>query len=120
DRLLCVRVVDLRSGGGASVYRGHGEVRGAVTDERLTLKRSSAAKTRLKSALAESARVRLSDRWDSPFPGVAAGFAVPLVASGELYGLLDVGYLLGTDSTEGDEAAMLPIANHLSVALRNE
>jgi two-component system, NtrC family, sensor kinase len=119
-RLLCVRVVDLRSGGGARVYAGHGDVRNALREERLTIKRSSAAKTRLKSALAESARVRLSDRWDSPFPGVAAGFAVPLVASGELYGLLDVGYPLGLDSCADDEAAMLPIANHLSVALRNE
>ena len=119
-RLLAVRVVDLRAGGGARVYPAAGEVRSAVSEERLTLKRSSAAKTRLKSALTESARVRLSDRWDSPFPGVAAGFAIPLVASGELYGLLDVGYPLGSDSSESDEADMLPIANHLSVVLRNE
>ena len=119
-RLLAVRVVDLRAGGGARVYPAAGEVRSGVEEERLTLKRSSAAKTRLKSALAESARVRLSDRWDSPFPGVAAGFAIPLVASGELYGLLDVGYPLGSDSSEADEADMLPIANHLSVVLRNE
>jgi two-component system NtrC family sensor kinase len=119
-RFVAVRVIDLRSADGARVYGGHGEVRPGLGDERLTIKRSSAAKTRLKSALAESARVRLAGRWDSPFPGVAAGFAVPLVASGELYGLLDVGYPLGCDQCEDDEAAILPIANHLSVALRNE
>src|SRR5690606_13336592 len=77
-----------------------------------------------KSALRESARIRLRDRWDSPFPGIARGFAVPLVASGEFYGVLDVGYTMSTDMTAdaaaSDEPLILPIANHLSVALRNE
>jgi PAS domain S-box-containing protein len=45
---------------------------------------------------------------------------VPLVAAGELYGLLDVGYPLGRDGGAADEALILPIANQLSVALRNE
>jgi two-component system, NtrC family, sensor kinase len=119
-RLLVVRVLDLRSPETAAVYPGHGEVRAGFDRERITLKRSSTAKTRLKRALAHSARIRLSDRWDSPFPGVAAGFAVPLVASGELYGVLDVGYPLGIDNSACDEPLVLPIANHLSVALRNE
>ncbi len=119
-RYLVVRVLDLRSPDTAHVYPGEGEVRVGFERERITLKRSSAAKTRLKRALAQSARIRLSDRWDSPFPGVAAGFAVPLVASGELYGVLDVGYPLGGDNSSVDEHLILPIANHLSVALRNE
>ncbi len=120
QRHLVVRVIDLRSPERARVYQGHGDVRPGFERERITLKRSSAAKTRLKRALAHSARVRLSDRWDSPFPGIAHGFAVPLVASGELYGVLDVGYPLGTNHAAADEPRVLPIANHLSVALRNE
>src|SRR5690606_30837051 len=32
----------------------------------------------------------------------------------------DVGYPLGTDRSEDDEPLLLPLANHLSVALRNE
>jgi two-component system, NtrC family, sensor kinase len=120
QRHLVVRVIDLRSPERAKVYRGHGDVRAGFERERITLKRSSAAKTRLKRALAHSARIRLSDRWDSPFPGVAHGFAVPLVASGELYGVLDVGYPLGSNNSIADEPLVLPIANHLSVALRNE
>jgi two-component system, NtrC family, sensor kinase len=51
---------------------------------------------------------------------VATGFAVPLVASGEFYGVLDVGYPLGSDMSESDQPLILPLANHLSVALRNE
>jgi two-component system, NtrC family, sensor kinase len=121
-RYLVVRVLDLRSPDSARVYLGNGEVREGLErdSERLILRRSSAIKSRLKSALAASARVHLADRWDSPFPHVAAGFAVPLVASGELYGVLDVGYPLGTDRTEQDEPLILPLVNHLSVALRNE
>jgi len=119
-RYLVVRVLDLRSPDTAHVYCGRGEVRPGFDRERIALKRSSAAKTRLKRALAQSARIRLSDRWDPPFPGVAAGFAVPLVASGEFYGVLDMAYPLGTDSSAADEPLVLPIANHLSVALRNE
>jgi PAS domain S-box-containing protein len=119
-RWLVMRVIDLRSPDTAHVYRGHGEVRAGFERERITLKRSSTAKTRLKRALAQSARIRLSERWDSPFPGLAAGFAVPLVASGELYGVLDVGYPLGSDNSAADERLVLPICNHLSVVLRNE
>jgi PAS domain S-box-containing protein len=104
----------------ARVYCGTGNMRPGVDRDRLTFKRSSVDKTRLKTALAESARVRISDRWDCPFEGLAAGFAVPLVAAGELYGILDVGYQLGFDASEEDEAVVLPLANHLSVALRNE
>ena len=120
QRYVAVRVLDLRSPDSAHVYAIGAEVRAGFDGERVTLKRSSTAKTRLKRALAQSARIRLSDRWDSPFPGVAAGFAVPLVASGELYGVLDVGYPLGGDNSAADEELILPIANHLSVALRNE
>lgn len=119
-RFLVVRVIDLRSADSVHIYSGSGTVRDGLERERLTLKKSSVAKTRLKSALAASARVRQLNRWDSPFPGVAVGFAVPLVASGELYGVLDVGYPLGSDNRKKDEEAILPLANHLSVALRNE
>jgi two-component system, NtrC family, sensor kinase len=77
-------------------------------------------KTRLKTALAASARVSIVDHWDSPFRDVAAGFTVPLVAAGELYGVFDVGYPLGCAASEEDEQLLLPFVNHLSVALRNE
>jgi two-component system, NtrC family, sensor kinase len=45
---------------------------------------------------------------------------VPLVAGGDIYGALDVGYPAGARVTlEEDERDLLPIANQLSVALRN-
>ena len=119
-RVLAVRVLDPRSAETPRAYVANGTLRGDIEHERITVKQSSVEKTRLKSAVASSARIKLRDTWDSPFPGVAAGFGVPLVASGEFYGQLDVGYPLGLDRAELDEPLMLPIANHLSVALRNE
>jgi len=120
DRRIAVRVLDPRTREPARVYSLGGELRSGLETERVTIKESSVGKTRLKTAVAASARLRLGTRWDSPFPHVAAGFAVPLVASGELYGLLDVGYPLGVDLSEVDEPVVLPVANQLALALRNQ
>jgi len=119
QRKFSVRVLDLRSRDPASIY-ANTEVRPGIGSERIGVKRSSVAKTRLKSAIVNSARIKLVSRWDSPFPAVAAGFAVPLVASGEFYGVLDVGYPLGVNLEDQDEPMLLPLANYLSVALRND
>ena len=54
--------------------------------------RRRSRRARLKSAVAASARLVARERWDSPFTGMATGFAIPLAAGGELYGVLDVGY----------------------------
>ncbi len=119
-RAVAVRVLDVRSAEPARCYAIGGALRDGVEHERIVVKESSVAKTRLKTAITAAARVRLDGRWDSPFRAMAAGFAVPLVASGELYGVLDVGYPLGSDNAFADEPLVLPLANHLSVALRNE
>ncbi len=119
-RAIAIRVLDVRRGAPARVWAIEGVLRHDVADERITLKQSAVEKTRLKEAVASSARIRIADRWDSPFQGLAEGFTVPLVASGELYGALDVGYPLGHNLSASDEPLVLPIANHLSVALRNE
>jgi PAS domain S-box-containing protein len=120
ERLLAVRVVDLRSNEEVRCYALGGTLRPDLARERLTIKDRAVPKTRLKTAVAASARLRLSPRWEPPFPHVAAGFAVPLVSAGELYGLLDVGYPLGLDLAAADEPLVLPIANQLALALRTQ
>ncbi len=120
QRRLAVRVVDLRAPEPARCYVLGGELRPGVDRERITIKETAIAKTRLKSAVAASARLRLAPRWDGPFSHVAVGFAVPLVAAGELYGVLDVGYPLGLDLVAADEPLVLPVANQLAVALRTQ
>jgi two-component system NtrC family sensor kinase len=118
NRALCVRVLDIRNRDPARAYvRGSG-LRESVAGEDLTLTEEAVNRSKLKGAVAASARLRMRDRWDSPFTGMATGFAVPLAAGGELYGVLDVGYPPGTDGAATDEPLVLPLASHLSVALR--
>ena len=126
ERLVAVRVVDLRSTEDARCYVLGGQLRPGVAHERLTIKPTAVTKTRLKTAVAASARLTIAPRWDGPFPHVAVGFAVPLVAAGELYGVLDVGYSLGLrlglgpELAAADEPLVLPIANQLALALRTQ
>jgi PAS domain S-box-containing protein len=83
----------------------------------LALKRSSLAKTGLDPAHVAAGRVRLIDAAEPPLLGSASGFTIPLVAGGDVYGALDVAYPEGAGVD--DEPVLIPIANHLSVALRN-
>ena len=53
------------------------------------------------------------------FSDSAGGFSVPLVASGEMFGVLNVEYPPPYDLSEDDEPVAIPLANQLSVALRN-
>ncbi len=119
ERALAVRVLDGRTAARPELFVRGGKFHHGVADLAIRLKQSSITKTRLKSAIASSARVKVSTRWDSPFEGLAIGFSIPLVAAGELYGVLDVGYPLDADAKiERDESALLPIANWLSLSLR--
>ncbi len=84
------------------------------------LKRSSLRKTQL----IESGRVRLVEAPAPAVLGAHAGFTIPLVAGGQLQGALDVAYgAPGADADpawmDSDERALIPLANQLSVALRN-
>ncbi len=117
-RALCVRVIDLRSREPARVYVRGAAVRDGLAGDGITSTETAVTEARLKSAVAASARLLVRDRWDSPFTGVATGFALPLAASGELYGVLDIGYAPGSDTRGVDEPAIRTFAIHLAVALR--
>lgn len=117
-RALCVRVLDLRTREPAQIYAHGAAARDGIAGEPVMITEAALLRARLKSAVAASARLHVRERWDSPFTGVATGFAVPLAAGGELYGVLDVGYLPGTDARATDEPAVVPLASHLAVALR--
>ena len=135
-RALAVRVFDPRTVEPVRAFAVGAELRGSLGDEPITLREAAIAGSGMKSAVAASARVRVAARWDAPFHHVTTGFAVPLVAAGELYGALDVGYphsapagALGATSgadgiaaahaaTPRDEKLVLPLANQLAVALR--
>ncbi|MBK9037461.1 MAG: PAS domain-containing protein [Myxococcales bacterium] len=118
ERPLALRVVDLRTREPARVYTIGARARTGLEYEPLTVKATAIDKTHLHPAVAASARLRQAARWDAPFPHVAVGFAVPVVAAGELYGLLDVGYPLGQPVIAADEPLVIPLVNQLALALR--
>ncbi len=117
-RAVCVRVLELRSRDPARTYVRGGTVRESSADDGVTISEDALTRAKLKGAVAASARLRVLPRWDSPFTGMASGFAIPLAAGGELYGVLDVGYPPGTDASATDEPVVQPLASHLAVALR--
>jgi two-component system, NtrC family, sensor kinase len=117
---LALRVLDLRSGDRMRVYGSSAALRPGLEVEPITIKDTAVSKTGLKSAVIASARLRTSRRWDSPFSGGGDGFAIPLVAAGELYGLLDVGYPIGAAALPADEPSALPLANTFALAVRNQ
>jgi len=120
-RYLCLRVVDphtlvltsLISDGPLSA----GDM--AMHAVPLCIKRSALRRTRLADAVAQSQRIRVLDGYERVFRDSAGGFSVPLVASGEMFGLLNVEYPPPFDLSEDDEPVVISLANQLSVALRN-
>ena len=118
QRALCVRVIDLRGREPARAYLRGAPMREGIENDGITISEPALTGARLKSAVAASARLAVRDRWDSPFTGVATGFAIPLAAAGELYGVLDVGYAPGNDTRTLDEPAIQTFAIHLAAALR--
>jgi two-component system, NtrC family, sensor kinase len=119
-RALCVRVLDIRTREPAAGYVRGAPLRHDALGEPVMVTGLALARAGLKSAIAASARLVIRDRWDSPFTGVATGFAIPLAAAGELYGQLDVGYAPGTDGVAADEVSATAFAAHLAIALRTQ
>ena len=117
-RALAVRVLDVRTREPARAYVRNATLRESVTAEGVTITQEALSRARLKSAVAASARVLVRERWDSPFQGMATGFAIPLAAGGELYGVLDVGYPPGDDAITQDHQVVLSIAQGFAFALR--
>ncbi|HEV7554447.1 MAG TPA: PAS domain S-box protein, partial [Kofleriaceae bacterium] len=117
-RAIAIRVVDLRRNEPTRAYVRGAPLRDGIATEPVIVTEAALARARLKSAVAASARLVVRERWDSPFTGIATGFAVPLAAGGELYGVLDVGYAPSFDTRASDELAVAPFAHHIAVALR--
>ncbi len=118
SRALCVRVLDIRTRDPARTYPRNGSVRESAAADGVTITEESLSRAKLKSAVAASARLKVAPRWDSPFTGMATGFALPLAAGGELFGVLDVGYAPGLDTAFADAPIVQPLVSQLALALR--
>ena len=117
-RAVALRVLDMRQRELARAYVVGAPLREGLTSDGVTLSADAVARAKLKTAVAASARLVVHDRWDSPFTGIATGFAQPLAAGGELYGVIDVGYPPGADARVADEPAVRSIGGQVALALR--
>lgn len=120
-RYLCLRVVDPKTLALTSMISDGPLTAGVLAMQALPLavKRSALRRTRLSDRVTRSQRIRIVDGYERVFSDSAGGFSVPLVASGEMFGLLNVEYPPPRDLSEADEPVTIPLANQLSVALRN-
>lgn len=118
-RAVAVRTLDPRGRQPARIYGCNATLRSGVDSDAVILSQAAVDRAKLKPAVVASARVRIRDRWDSPFTGIATGFALPLAGGGELYGVLDIGYPPGADLSGHDEPATVALANCLALALRS-
>lgn len=120
-RHLCLRVIDPKTLTLTAMISDGPLVAGATAMQAapLCLKRSALKRTRLSDAITATQRVRVVESYERLFAGSVGGFSVPLVASGEMFGLLNVEYPPPHDLSEEDEPVTIPLANQLSVALRN-
>jgi two-component system NtrC family sensor kinase len=117
-RTFCIRIVDARTGGLTSLYAEGRLKEGA--HEPLVLKQSAVSKTHLNAASLPDGRVVMAREAPLLFTGTTQGVSAPLVASGQLFGAVNMEYPQGLEADIAhDERVLLQLANQVAVAVRN-
>jgi PAS domain S-box-containing protein len=118
-RAFCVRIVDPRTCHLTSLY-AEGRMREGQRDL-FHLRRSMVEKTNLDTRGLPPDRVLVtSGELPLVFQGSVRGIAAPLVASGQLFGAINVEYPSGlTADVMTDERILIQLANQVAVAVRN-
>ena len=118
-RSFSVRIIDPRTGALTSLY-AEGRLREGRRDV-FHLRRSMVEKTHLEPGNTPSDKLMLtSGELPMLFEGSVRALAVPLVASGQLFGALNVEYPPGlTADLLSDERIVIQLANQVAVAVRN-
>jgi two-component system NtrC family sensor kinase len=118
-RSFCLRIADYRSTGLTSLYA---EGRLLEMDrEVLVLDRGALSKLHLDPSSLPPERVRLVDG-EVPllFAGSVRGISAPLVASGQLFGMINIEYPDGVPHDAlADERLLHQLVNQVAVAIRN-
>ena len=118
-RTFCVRITDPRTLALTSLY-AEGRMREGTRDV-IWLKSSAVEKTHLETRGLPPDRVKLTPT-EIPliFHGSVRGLCAPLVASGQLFGAVNVEYPAGLSADlVSDERVLIQLANQVSVAVRN-
>ncbi len=118
-RAFVVRIVDPRVCALTSLY-AEGRLREGARDV-FHLRRSMVEKTHLDTrALPQDKVVVTTGELPLVFQGSVRGVAAPLVASGQLFGAINVEYAPGlTADVVADERILIQLANQVAVAVRN-
>jgi PAS domain S-box-containing protein len=119
-RSFCIRIIDARTGGLTSLY-AEGRLREG-SREPLVLKRSAVDKLHLSLERLPEGRVVVAPRVPLLFESSTAGVSAPLVASGQLYGVINLEYpstLTEEVDVSHDDRVLVQLANQVAVAVKN-
>ncbi|HEY8211179.1 MAG TPA: ATP-binding protein [Myxococcaceae bacterium] len=119
-RSFCVRIADQRTLQLTSLYAEGRLAEGAASDV-MVIKRVAAEKTNLQASALPPDRVKLiEDEVPLMFQGTTRALGAPLVASGQLFGVLNVEYPVGmTANLVADSHLLIQLANQVAVGIRN-
>jgi two-component system NtrC family sensor kinase len=117
-RSFCIRITDARTGGLTSLYAEGRLKEGA--HEPLALLQRAVDKTNLAPASLPPGRVTVLSEVPLLFQGSTHGVSAPLVASGQLFGAVNMEYPEGFEAdVQHDERVLLQLANQVAVAVKN-
>ena len=119
-RTFCIRIIDARTGVLTSLY-AEGRLREG-SREPLVLKRSAVEKLHLSVERLPVGRVVVAPRVPLLFESSTAGVSAPLVASGQLYGVINLEYpstLTEEVDQSHDDRVLVQLANQVAVAVKN-
>ena len=117
-RSFCIRITDARTGGLTSLY-AEGRLQEG-SHEPLVLLQRAVDKTNLSPASLPPGRVAVRGEVPLLFQGSTHGVSAPLVASGQLFGAINMEYPEGFDAdVQHDERVLLQLANQVAVAVKN-
>ncbi|MGI5861848.1 MAG: two-component system sensor histidine kinase NtrB [Myxococcales bacterium] len=117
-RYFCVRIVDPRTYRLTSLYAEGRMLEGAR--ERLAMRRSAADKAHVDPRTLPADRVVLTEEEPLVFAGSTRGFATPLSATGQFFGLVNLEYPQGlTADLARDEKLLIQLVNQAAIGVRN-
>jgi two-component system NtrC family sensor kinase len=117
-RPFCLFFVDPRTLALTSLY-AEGAIRPGA-GEQLVFKRSALEKTHLSLDGLPEGRVRVTDDEVPPlFKNSQKALCAPLVASGQLFGLIQIEYPQASGSLDADDRLLVQLANQVAVGVRN-
>ncbi|PTL83079.1 sensor histidine kinase [Vitiosangium sp. GDMCC 1.1324] len=119
-RSFCIRIIDARTGVLTSLY-AEGRLKEG-SREPLVLKRSAMGKLHLSMDAIPAGKVVVAAQVPLLFEGSTGGASAPLVASGQLYGVINLEYpvtLREEPDLLQDERVLVQLANQVAVAVKN-